>query len=62
MMKHLRCIGIKMKICNEHEEIVYEGKYCPLCEALENVKQLEEELQKTQNELDEAKDAINNHG
>ena len=32
-----------MKICDEHEEIVHDGKHCPLCLAIEQIKELEKE-------------------
>ena len=37
-----------MKICDnfDHEDISYNSKECPLCEALETIKQLEKELDK----------------
>lgn len=49
-----------MELCfKNHDEIVYEkgGRYdkCPLCEANAKIVELEKELE-------EAQDAINNHG
>ena len=34
-----------MKICDnfDHEDIVYDVKECPLCQALEQIKELEDE-------------------
>lgn len=52
-----------MKICDEaHDEIVFDNKYCPLCEALDNVKELEKEVGNLQDDLTRANDAVNNHG
>ena len=38
----------EIAICDscDHEDIVYTGKECPLCEALERTKELEEELER----------------
>lgn len=34
-----------MNICaNNHDEIVFEGKLCPLCEALADIEALEKEI------------------
>ena len=45
-----------MKICEEnHDEIAFEGgrkSLCPLCEALDEIKTLEKEVQKLELELD----------
>ena len=42
---------MSMKICDyyNHEDIAYNGKECPLCKALERIKELEEELTLTEN-------------
>ena len=42
-----------MQICDDfnHEDIVYTGKNCPLCEALEQIKELEEQLEEQVKEL-----------
>ena len=36
-----------MEVCSayEHEDIVYTGKQCPLCEALEEIKDLEQRVE-----------------
>jgi len=35
-----------MNVCSEvHEEIVYDGKICPLCEAVGKIEDLEVELE-----------------
>jgi hypothetical protein len=36
-----------MKLCDDfnHEDIAYNGKECPLCEALEQIKELEKEIE-----------------
>ena len=36
-----------MNICetNKHEEIVYEGRKCPLCDAVAKIESLESEIQ-----------------
>ena len=52
-----------MKICEEaHDEIVFEGKYCPLCESISNVQELEKELGKVQEDLKRANEAVSNQG
>lgn len=40
-----------MKICDDfnHEDIVYNGKECPLCKALKEIKELEEKVTDLQN-------------
>ncbi len=36
-----------MNICSEaHEEIVYETRNCPMCLALEEIRELEQEVEK----------------
>ena len=39
-----------MKICDDynHEDIVYTGKECPLCEALKEIKDWEKQLESEQ--------------
>jgi len=38
-----------MKICdNNHAPISYDGNLCPLCFALDTIKELEEELKKNE--------------
>ena len=45
-----------MNLCDEHKNsIVYEEKDCPLCAA-------EEDIQELQDELERARDAVDNHG
>ncbi len=45
-----------MEICNSgHQEIVYDGVTCPLCEALEDNMNLEAEVEDLQTQLMEAK-------
>jgi len=44
-----------MDICSyEHDEIVYDARYCPLCEAQEKIAELEKELDETRDQLSEA--------
>lgn len=44
--------GGKMEICSgnynteTHDEIVYEGKNCPLCEALASIKEKDKEIER----------------
>lgn len=41
--------GEGMNICGRnHNEIVFDGKRCPLCEALERIEQLEQDLAKAE--------------
>jgi len=37
-----------MKICEDrkHADIVFDGQYCPLCEAVEEIEELKEEIEK----------------
>ena len=43
-----------MKICDEdHDEIVYDSRNCPLCEKIGELKSLEEELNKCQEQSGE---------
>ena len=45
-----------MKLCDDsHEEIVYVGKYCPLCETLSNLAELQIEFDKIHEELESLK-------
>ena len=45
-----------MNLCDEHKHpIVHEEKDCPLCESDDLVKELQEELE-------QARDAVDNHG
>ncbi len=40
-----------MKLCDsDHEEIVYDSRYCPLCSVIEERDELQKELDKIQNE------------
>ena len=42
-----------MEICNdEHEEIVYGGNPCPLCEAIYSIEELKRENEKLQEKID----------
>ena len=43
-----------MNICSDnHEEIVYEGRHCPLCQANSEIKDWTSELEKAREEIDE---------
>ena len=56
-----------MNMCSRnHDEIVHDERHCPLCEALDNIKtmeddigKLEEELAESQKERDEYQDKYN---
>ena len=48
-----------MTICEEHEEIVYAGKNCPMCAVIEDNNGLSGDVERLTKELDEAKEAIN---
>ena len=39
-----------MKLCNDlnHTDIAYDTRECPLCEALEQIKELEKEIEELQ--------------
>jgi hypothetical protein len=44
-----------MEVCsgrglNSHNEIVFEGRNCPLCEALEEISRLEKEIERLNNQ------------
>ena len=42
-----------LNLCNSvHEEICFEGRNCPLCETIEEKKDLEKKLDDMQSELD----------
>ena len=44
-----------MDICsNGHEEIVYEGRYCPMCTMIDNHKEELERLEDKISEIEEA--------
>lgn len=41
-----------MKVCDDsHDEIVYNGRLCPLCEALNRIDRLEEEVEDLNKEI-----------
>lgn len=43
-----------MTICeNDHEEIVFKGRGCPLCMAMEDIKDKEVEIEKLNNKENE---------
>lgn len=44
------CEGSRAKF-NSHDPIIYEEKYCPLCEALNEIEELKEELARLQEQL-----------
>lgn len=59
-----------MDLCNDgHDEVCYEGSTCPLCEVIgeredllkENM-ELEERLEKANDEIDDLSDQVNNAG
>jgi len=42
----------KMNLCSsEHEEICYEGKYCPVCEKMAEISKLKNEISHLQDNL-----------
>ena len=44
-----------MNLCNDmHEEIVFEGKHCPLCATLDTISGLEREYGRLEEELAKA--------
>ena len=46
---------MSLNICNdEHEEVCYEGRYCPACAVVERVRALEGELSDVRRELEDA--------
>lgn len=43
-----------MKLCNSgHEEVCYKSKNCPVCEALETVREQEIRIKSLEQQLDE---------
>ena len=45
-----------MNICEEgHEEIVIEGRRCPLCDALQEISNLEDKIRELETEEDNLK-------
>lgn len=51
-----------MDLCsNGHAEICHDERVCPLCEKLQEIKDLEHDLKKVQVKLDEANDQIREH-
>lgn len=49
-----------MKICDDdHDEIVFDGKDCPLCYTLGNVQELEKEVSNLQEDCTRLNDALN---
>lgn len=41
-------------MCSEkHDEVIYEGKYCPACDLVNQVEELEKTVERLQNELEE---------
>lgn len=50
-----------MNLCNDqHDEIVYEGRNCPLCAALDYNKELDETVADLKNKLEAAESDLNN--
>lgn len=46
-----------MNLCdNDHEQIVFEGSPCPLCEANDNVAELGSEVDDLQSQIDQMRD------
>ena len=44
-----------MTMCSRnHDEIVHDERYCPLCEALDNIKTMEDDIGKLEQELAES--------
>ena len=46
------CIGSGPK--NTHEEIIYDYGFCPLCQAIEEKEEIEEQLRRTEEKLRDA--------
>jgi len=43
-----------VNICDDgHDEIVFDGRYCPLCLAEEKIKELENEIDTLRGEIEE---------
>lgn len=50
-----------MNLCSEkHDEICFEGRKCPLCEAMIEIECLKDECDKREEEIDILKDEITN--
>ena len=49
------CSGYRAR--NEHEEIVIEGRACPLCDALRKIDELEREVTSLQRTVDDPKNS-----
>ncbi len=45
------CSGGSRKLA--HEDIVYDGNFCPLCEAKKEIDDLEDKIDTLENELEE---------
>jgi hypothetical protein len=42
-----------MTLCDcEHDEICYCGRFCPVCEKMQEIKELQEEIKKLESELE----------
>ena len=49
-----------MNLCGDgHEEIVYDGRRCPLCTAVARIAELEKEVENLEYELLEARESLN---
>ncbi len=45
-----------MNLCSEgHDEVCFEGRICPVCEKMEEIKALGETIDELQNEIDDLK-------
>ena len=43
-----------MELCKDgHDDICYDARYCPLCEALEDIKELEKEIASLEEKITE---------
>lgn len=51
---------MSLSICGgfKHDEIVFDGRYCPLCTALEEIDKLKDELGGLTDEIGELNDKI----
>ena len=47
-----------MNLCsNGHNEVCYESRSCPVCDKMEEIKDLENQIEKLQGEVEEWKNA-----
>jgi len=48
-----------MELCSDgHEEVCFEGRTCPVCEEMDEIKRLEREIKDLENEVKEIKNGI----